>query len=359
MDVSVAICTWNRAELLDCTLASLAEVFVPPHIRLRVIVADNNSTDDTARIVERHERRLPLQRLFVKKQGKSNALNAVLERLQGDLVLWTDDDVLFDRHWLTAYVDAAERNPHVGFFGGKIVPHFLGGEPQWLRPAWRYAAEIFADRDFGDEPLTLDQDRLPYGANWAVRVPLQKRYLYKQELGRNGDFMLSGEETDVALRFLADGHIGLWVPDSTVEHLITPERVTVEAVWRNYFVYALSNGKQASSRAGRALCGAWHTLLAWLTSSIGAWHGLRRQHALWMKYIMYAACSWGHVETQWRRLPERLKPSPLRRLLKEMNQPRYSKSLAPLIAAGWERHRAKQPPSLAVEHGATRQLRAA
>ena len=110
MDVSVAICTWNRAELLDCTLASLAEVFVPRHVRLRVIVADNNSTDDTARTVERHERRLPLQRLFVKKQGKSNALNAVLERLQGDLVLWTDDDVLFDRHWLTAYVEMCIRD---------------------------------------------------------------------------------------------------------------------------------------------------------------------------------------------------------------------------------------------------------
>ena len=93
MHLTVAICTWNRADLLDDTLASLATVAIPGGVTWEVIVANNNSTDHTDAVLARHASQLPLRRLFVAQQGKSYALNAVIERLTGDLVLWTDDDV--------------------------------------------------------------------------------------------------------------------------------------------------------------------------------------------------------------------------------------------------------------------------
>lgn len=359
MDVTVAICTWNRAELLDCTLASLSEMEVPRRVRLRVIVADNNSTDDTARVVERHSQQLPLERLFVETQGKSHALNAVIERLQGDLVLWTDDDVLLDRRWLTAYVEAAEQHPEVGFFGGKIAPYFLGGEPEWLRPSWEYLAGQYAERDFGNEPFAFDAERLPFGANWAVRVALQKRYLYKAELGRRGHLMLSGEETDVMQRLLADGHRGRWTPGCAVEHLITPERVDVDAIRRGFFGYILSTAEPASSRTRRALCGAWHALQASYADLVGSYFAAWQWHRLWMRYTMFASCSWGHVEMQWRDFSELWKPRRLRELLSKKHQSRYAKSLAPQIAALYERRRARYVPVVASDETPALQRRAA
>jgi glucosyl-dolichyl phosphate glucuronosyltransferase len=173
MHVTVAICTWNRANLLDAALTSLAKAAIPDGVTWDVIVANNNSTDHTEDVLDKQAGRIPLTRMFISQQGKSYALNKVVERLEGDLVLWTDDDVVVAENWITSYVDAANRWPEAAFFGGRIIPRFLGEEPGWLRPAWRVVSGVFGARELGDEPFAFDHKRLPFGANMAVRVEMQ------------------------------------------------------------------------------------------------------------------------------------------------------------------------------------------
>lgn len=52
MDVSVVICTYNRATSLKCALESLADMKVPDEVSWEVVVVDNNSSDCTRGIVE-------------------------------------------------------------------------------------------------------------------------------------------------------------------------------------------------------------------------------------------------------------------------------------------------------------------
>ena len=47
LDATVLIATYNRADLLDETLAYLARMRVSPLLRWDVIVIDNNSKDET------------------------------------------------------------------------------------------------------------------------------------------------------------------------------------------------------------------------------------------------------------------------------------------------------------------------
>ncbi|REK26320.1 MAG: glycosyltransferase family 2 protein [Planctomycetota bacterium] len=115
-----------------------------------------------------------VRRIFVPQQGKSHALNALVERLDGDLVLWTDDDVRVDRRWLATYVAAARQHREMSFFGGPIVPRFLAPEPSWLRPAWKEVAGVFGERDLGELPLEFDRKELPYGAAAIHRSPAKK-----------------------------------------------------------------------------------------------------------------------------------------------------------------------------------------
>ena len=42
MEVTIAICTWNRADLLFRALTSLAELDVPAELRWEVLVVKNN-----------------------------------------------------------------------------------------------------------------------------------------------------------------------------------------------------------------------------------------------------------------------------------------------------------------------------
>jgi len=331
MEVTVAICTWNREELLDVTLSSLANLQIPSGVTWKVIVADNNSSDGTAEVVASHRNRLPIRRLFVRPQGKSHALNAVIECLEGDLVIWADDDVLIDNRWLASYVQAAQRHPEIGFFGGRINARFLEEEPVWLRPAWSTVCGIYAALDHGDEPFLLDENRLLYGANWAVRVPLHKKYRYDHNLGRCGELLLSGEETDVMRRMLADGHFGMWRPECSVDHLITPERMGIDAIYRYFFGYAESFTPVRASSAARLIYGAAHLCAALYCERIGSKYSPTSHPDLWMKYLMQSTCSWGHVEAYWKRFPAWLKPGPLKRLLQRRHQPRFATTLKPLL----------------------------
>ena len=107
MDVTVAICTWNRARLLDTTLARMCSLRIPAGIRWELLVVDNNCTDETPAVIERYASRLPIRRLVEERQGTSFAKNCVLSQAEGELLVWTDDDVLVDENWLAAYLEAA------------------------------------------------------------------------------------------------------------------------------------------------------------------------------------------------------------------------------------------------------------
>jgi glucosyl-dolichyl phosphate glucuronosyltransferase len=321
MHLTVGICTWNRANLLDGTLASLARVAVPPGVTWEVIVANNNSTDPTEAVLDRHARRLPLTRLFVPEQGKSHALNEVVRCLRGDLVLWTDDDVQIPPDWFASYVDAARQWPEAGFFGGRIIPHFLCEEPDWLRPAWRVISGVYAARDLGDEPFRLDRQHLPFGANMAVRVALQKKYRYDPELGRRGHLLLSCEETALMEQWLAEGQIGMWVPQSRVEHVIAPERLDLEFIRR--FFFDLGRSKRPAGKPSGTIRGFFRGL--WYAGQVLKYRALiafsprTTQPYRWMKCLVRISYNRGRVESQWggtsleKASSERNAASPVRR----------------------------------------------
>src|SRR4051812_1329005 len=103
MLVTVAICTWNRAALLDRTLARLRDLRIPPGLSWELLVVDNNCTDETSAVLARHAKHLPLRALHEPKQGHSHARNRAVAEARGDLLLWTDDDVLAHADWLAEH----------------------------------------------------------------------------------------------------------------------------------------------------------------------------------------------------------------------------------------------------------------
>lgn len=234
MKLTVAICTWNRASLLDQTLAQLQDLHVPGNASWELLVVNNNCTDETDEVLSCYADRLPLRRLFAEKQGLSHARNCAIDATQGELLLWTDDDVLVDRDWIKAYVQAAHRYPDAAFFGGVIEPWFEGTPPRWLQRAWRRVEMAYAARNFGNDGFQFQVGQTPFGANYAVRTAVQRRYRYDQALGRIGKEMLSGEESAVISAMLNDGLIGRWIPDARVRHFIPTERQSVRYL-RRYF----------------------------------------------------------------------------------------------------------------------------
>jgi glucosyl-dolichyl phosphate glucuronosyltransferase len=219
MHVTIAICTWNRANLLRRTLEGVIRLAIPLGLDWEVLVVNNNSTDATDAVIKEAASRLPIRGYFERRPGKSHALNLAVREAQGEYILWTDDDVLVDEGWLTEYVAAFQRWPDASFFGGPIEPWLESPTPGWLTRVFSRVSNIYGALDLGPEPVPLTA-RVPYGANMAVRTADQRRFPYDPAICRRPNSLVRGEETFMLRRMLEAGLRGRWVPSARVRHWV-------------------------------------------------------------------------------------------------------------------------------------------
>lgn len=136
MKASVIIVTRNRAPDLAETLASFHGIRVPAGFEAEVVVVDNGSSDSTAEVVRAAS--IPgasVRYLLEKRAGKSNGLNLGIRSTDGDIVLFTDDDVRIPADWLEAMcapITAGSADVVAG--GMELAPHLLR---PWMTPAHR------------------------------------------------------------------------------------------------------------------------------------------------------------------------------------------------------------------------------
>jgi len=229
MMITIAICTFNRAESLRRTLDSLAAMQVPDDLLWEVVVVNNNCTDHTDAVISDFAQRLPIRREYEKQPGQSNARNRAIDAAKGDYIIWTDDDVVVDRDWLAAYADAFRHRPDAAVFGGPIRPRYELPAVKWVIDSEALLGGPYCIRDLGDEavPLSILNNRLPLGANYAIRAMEQRAFRYNPELGLDPVRHRRGDEHDVIQRILDSGAVGYPVPAARVEHCIGRDRQTV------------------------------------------------------------------------------------------------------------------------------------
>lgn len=240
IDVTVVICTRNRALQLASVLDSACKLIIPEDLSWEFIVVDNGSQDNTADVVVKYSDRLPIRCVREEKAGLSNARNLGVKEAKGDYICWTDDDLVIDPMWLSAYVSAFNKHPEAAVFGGKIIPFLVPPTPSWFEKAkydWPLNS-LLAYRDLGDDviPLKFEGGKVPYGANFAIRAIEQKRYFYNPELGVSPMHKRVGEESEVFYNIFKGGGCGWWVPNSIVTHIIPPERQTLKYIYEYSFL---------------------------------------------------------------------------------------------------------------------------
>jgi GT2 family glycosyltransferase len=236
--LSVIICTRNRAELLEECLASLAGEPLND-VRCEILVVDNASQDDTARVVQRLSKETPqIRYLYEDRTGLSHARNAGLQAARSEWVAYLDDDATVRPGWL----QRARRTTAVGTYaliGGVYLAWYRDGKRPWFRDA--YASNAATCAEYGELPPTR------YAAGCVLlarRAVLNLAGGFPTELGMMGDALGYGEETrlQVELRKL-QYRLG-FDPDLCISHYVPLQRQSVE--WMLKAAYA-------------AGCGSWQT----------------------------------------------------------------------------------------------------
>jgi GT2 family glycosyltransferase len=225
---SIVIPTRARLSYLEVALSSIA----PEAARLdaEVLVVDDDGPSRAARALaarfgaryEPHPRPL----------GLNVARNTGVERSDGELVAFVDDDVRVSPGWLSALLDAARQNPQVEVFTGPILARLEGPAPH---SCGRERAPI-TTLELGSSDTDA---RFAWGANMAIR---------RRALERVGPFDVSlehgGDEQEWQERLRAqtpDARV-LYVAGAAVEH----RRVGEDARLRS-----LARGAYARGRAAR------------------------------------------------------------------------------------------------------------
>ena len=226
LQVTVAICTWNRCWSLEQTLEGFARLDAPTQASWSWSSLITIVQDRTDQVIRTFEGRVPVRRVFEAKPGLSHARNRAVSEARGDYIVWADDDVTVCREWLIEYVNAFRRWPTAAIFGGPIQPWFDGTPPAWLLEAYPTVAGVYAARDFGNEPVPLSTHVIPWGANYAVRATEQARHPYDPDLGYRPGRMIGWEETEVIQALLAEGTEGWWVPGAALRHHVPKHRQT-------------------------------------------------------------------------------------------------------------------------------------
>lgn len=224
MKISVVLCTYNRRESLGRTLNSFVEISTPESSSWELILVDNNSQDKTKTFVEGFQKRckLNIEYVFEGKPGLSHARNRGIEQADGEVIAFTDDDVIVDKYWLLNIQKAFEEHD-VSCVGGKILPIWEIPKPKWLT---QELGHVLALLDRGDKPLYLDSP-VVWGANFAIKSDTFEKYGgFDTNLGRIPGRLFAGEETEFVRRILNKGEKILYDPNAVVYHYIPSHKIS-------------------------------------------------------------------------------------------------------------------------------------
>ena len=119
--ISVIVCTRNRSESLGRTLAAMRCLASPKGVPWELVVVDNGSTDATKAVVTHFMETSGLDVQYVQenRKGLSHARNTGLSKARGEIIAFTDDDVLVNKEWLVQIAEECSEHPTVAMYFGQ------------------------------------------------------------------------------------------------------------------------------------------------------------------------------------------------------------------------------------------------
>ena len=229
IDLTVAIPTYNGSQRLPAVLDRLKAQTGTDSLSWEIIVADNNSKDDTAAIIKQYQlqwpQATPLRYTFVGEQGAAFARQRAVEIAQGNIIAFLDDDNVPETDWIANVHHFALAHPDAGAFGSQIHGDFESPLPKELKSFSCFLAVV----ERGSKPCLYDPQKkmLPPGAGLAVRRSVWLKHvpkrLFLNHKGKKAG--LASEDLEAVLHIQKAGWEVWYNPDMVVYHRIPSARL--------------------------------------------------------------------------------------------------------------------------------------
>jgi GT2 family glycosyltransferase len=216
--VTVVVATRNRPQSLARCLRALAAVTYAP---FEVVVVDNAPSNRETLAVVQQRSRLDARVRYLRelRPGVSCARNRGLDEARGELVAFTDDDVVVDPGWLDGVVRGFDRSPSVACVTGLVPSASLDTAEQRYfdrRVSWALSCTPHRyDRhtDLHASPLyPYAAGQFGTGANCAFRTVVLRGLGGFDEAIGPGTPAAAGEDLDLFVRTILGGHAIAYEP---------------------------------------------------------------------------------------------------------------------------------------------------
>lgn len=227
--LTIAICTYNRAEKLYSCLKSLAQQNINLD-NINILIIDNNSPFDISSITKKFSDSFISTKTIIEyDQGLSNSRNRAIKECQTPWVAFLDDDAKADKNWVRTILSTINRNDFDAFGGPYSAWLAYGPLPSWL------------PSDYGTYQPTqsygpLQQGTHIPGGNCAIRLEVFKKIgKFSNNFGMKGKSCGYGEETLLFMKMQQQGFRLGFVPDMKIEHCVLPHKYNLSWQLRSAF----------------------------------------------------------------------------------------------------------------------------
>jgi hypothetical protein len=241
-ELTIIVVTWNTREL---TLRCLETLFDnTPDVRIRVIVADNNSEDGSADVISE---RFPQVHLIRNNDdfGFARANNEAMTHVDTEWALLLNPDTETHPNAIRNLLDFSKRHREAGITGGravfrdgslnrnsafyKMTPWSLFCNLTGLSLAFRRTTFFNREMIGGWNRDTVSHVDVVSGSFFMIPTAL-----WRKLGGFDLRFFMYGEEADLCLRAAALGYRPMTTPDAEIMHLggaAAPKSVRLVQLW--------------------------------------------------------------------------------------------------------------------------------
>jgi glycosyltransferase involved in cell wall biosynthesis len=230
MLASIIIPTYNHASVILSSLESWTHQTINS-CDFEVIIVDNNSTDETAALVQAFIKPYSnFHYVLETKAGATHARHRGAAMAKADILMFCDDDGLFNPSCIEEILKVYRLYPQVSAVAGKIDIHWDEIPPEWIIPYEFMLGKL----DYGDQ-IIIGKDLYLNGGLFSIR-----KQVFEQLRGFNPDLigsnLIGDGDTGLVIKLhKAEMLIG-WTPFAIMDHLqfVNPY-ATVKDVGRRFY----------------------------------------------------------------------------------------------------------------------------
>lgn len=242
MNLSLVVCTYNRAEFIKSGLEHIAQQTLDKSL-FEVLIINNYSTDNTEAVCQKFIEENPLLniRLFFESQkGLSYARNRGIKEASTNIIVYIDDDALAEPFFLEEINKFFLNNPNAVGAGGMVEPYYIEvPKPKWMS---KFLYGFVGDINFGNTIKKYSK---------SMKYPIGCNMTYKKDMllkigGFNNALSFRGDDKYIFNEIKKYSDEIYYLPNAKLKHVIDKKRLTFDSFKKLF----LQSGNEAKERIG-------------------------------------------------------------------------------------------------------------